>query len=742
MITHHARRPALFKAIPLFFVAALTAGCHNGSDPDLNQVAATLRMISNVQCSGSRITIDLAAAGGEFAGARGARAAIAENCGLAADLVEAGCEFDIQQDGDELQLTVSRCNIPADSDVVTCTFTDTDGDLLANATTALCGCQCQDNCDATPEVCVVTEEGSNCAIFDKRSARGIAEGVCEITFGVPETEMIGSLQYDVDYSGAAGGFVGADSTVSCSAIVAGFPAFNDIEAESKLSTAIITLSAFSTPTNVARCEFAVDGSTAPMAGDFAITVTDAADGSASTLDPLPSVEITGIECNLPMGSTTTIPDTTTTTSTSTTTSTTTTTTMGGPTTWECDAVFKVTSTHAAIGSLQYDTNYSKTGGDFRGESNAVECSAIVSGFPAFNDMDAEKTLGTAIITLSAFSAPADVARCTFDVVSETEPTSDGFLITVVDAADGGAVTLDPLPDMAISLECTGTGVSTTTTSTTSTTTTTDTTMSTTTTTLGGGGVNIYECSAIFSLDSTHASVGSLQFDVDYSDFNGEGFVGSDDDVECTTAINGFPAFNDIEAQKKLSAAIITLSAFSSPTDVTTCRFRANGLEPPSASDFGITIVDAATGSGAALENPMMGSRIVGCEIIGMITTTTTTTSTTTTTTLGEQTYIFTVAINDADDEFGEIRFNVSPNGDGVIGNCDVDDFDGTVDEDGMGGLDFCVFSVEGQTSTSPLVGCEITSSGEPSLSSSVESARDPELNPTNPDILIDISGLE
>jgi hypothetical protein len=116
---------------------------------------------------------------------------------------------------------------------------------------------------------------------------------------VVEALSYGALQFNVDYSSAAGGFAGAADSVDCTSPLSTSGAivtFNDDEAASTLRTGIISLSGFNGPATVASCTFDSTGG-APVAGDFAISTVDASDPGLSPISPLPTIQISSITAN-------------------------------------------------------------------------------------------------------------------------------------------------------------------------------------------------------------------------------------------------------------------------------------------------------------------------------------------------------------------------------------------------------------------------------------------------------------
>lgn len=269
---------------------------------------------------------------------------------------------------------------------------------------------------------------------------------CEVTFGVTNVETLGALQYDTSYAGVGGGFDGTAGAVDCTRLAGDFAAFNDIEAETKLSSAFISAAGFTGPIDVARCRYTRPGLVEPVAGDFPITITDQSKPDFTPANA--TVEITNIGCICSGGGTTT---TTTgpTSTTSTTTGTNTTTTTGGPGT-----LYTVTFDLAdavTAGALQFEVDYSAAGGQFQGSGAAVSCTSPLSAggaFVSFNDVDASTQLNFAAVAIAGFTGPTTVANCTFD--APAAPVAGNFAITVVDASAPDLSPIVPLPAVTVS----------------------------------------------------------------------------------------------------------------------------------------------------------------------------------------------------------------------------------------------------------------------------------------------------
>ena len=196
---------------------------------------------------------------------------------------------------------------------------------------------------------------------------------CDATVSVTSGETFGSLQYNLDYSGAQpGGFEGSAATVACTAspsIVGSIVTFNDDEPVLTLRTGIISLAGFAGPTDIATCVYLSGAATDPVPSDFTIEVVDASAPDFSPLNPTLALTISncvpgcvGPEC----GSGT--PTTTSTTTTSTTTST----TVISPPGSQFDISFDVDDV-GNYGALQYNVDYTAAPGGFNGSAATVSC---------------------------------------------------------------------------------------------------------------------------------------------------------------------------------------------------------------------------------------------------------------------------------------------------------------------------------------------------------------------------------
>jgi hypothetical protein len=108
-----------------------------------------------------------------------------------------------------------------------------------------------------------------------------------------------AIGFSVDYSALAslGSFFGEGSSVNCTATPLGAPStFNHDSGSSTLSAGIIHLTGFTTPAELARCEFKTKlpflPDPATLESDFIVTVTEASGAGLVPIVPLPTITTT------------------------------------------------------------------------------------------------------------------------------------------------------------------------------------------------------------------------------------------------------------------------------------------------------------------------------------------------------------------------------------------------------------------------------------------------------------------
>lgn len=271
---------------------------------------------------------------------------------------------------------------------------------------------------------------------------------CSFTIHLDDAVSVGSLQFDLDYSGTGGDLYGSGSSVECTDLTGSIATYVDDDAGS-LNSAYVSFTGFHGPTGLARCNMSAP--TIPSPTDFVVTVTDGSDPFATPLTPLPGASVTNISCG--GGSTTTS-----------TTSTTSTTFAGSPFCW----VRVSMTTSESLGSLQYNLGYAGANGEFEGSANGVTCENLVpAAISTMADNDVAN-VGVALISLAGFTGPRDITRCVW-LPYGADPVANDYTITVVDASDTLANPVVPMPTLEISDISCFAGPTTTTTSTTTTT---------------------------------------------------------------------------------------------------------------------------------------------------------------------------------------------------------------------------------------------------------------------------------
>lgn len=134
---------------------------------------------------------------------------------------------------------------------------------------------------------------------------------CVFVFSMTEGSDVNNLDLTIDYAALDGDVEGLGQNPVCRRALGGnaFVAFRDLDEQRRLTTAIIRFAKFSAPVALGGCRVFYD-SRVPVAGDFAISVTNAGrDGEDNNVKPTPKVKITSIECPgqlpSPTGTTTT-----------------------------------------------------------------------------------------------------------------------------------------------------------------------------------------------------------------------------------------------------------------------------------------------------------------------------------------------------------------------------------------------------------------------------------------------------
>ena len=282
----------------------------------------------------------------------------------------------------------------------------------------------------------------------------------EFTFSAPDPGLdVHAIGFSVDYSALAslGGFFGEGSSVNCTATPLGAEsAFNHDSSSSTLSAGIIHVTGFTTPAELASCEFRTTlpflPDPATLESDFILTVTEASGPGLVPIVPLPSVDITAGDVTLPTTTTTLAPGSTTTTTVgaTTTTSTTTTTTLPAAGSWEISLHLDDAVT---FGSLTFTLDYSTASGEMVGVGPDVQCAITIDallagvGLSAFNDDDPNRIITAGFLSTGGGTGPVDLATCTFN---GSQPTAGDFAIIVTEAVATDFTVLTPTPSVSVS----------------------------------------------------------------------------------------------------------------------------------------------------------------------------------------------------------------------------------------------------------------------------------------------------
>jgi hypothetical protein len=421
-------------------------------------------------------------------------------CVLNATLDDAGCSIRYEQlESGILRATIDGCTIPAVTNLFSCLFEDVDISAISETANAICSCR-NPGCDETPPVCIdenpepnscedctngrdddsngLTDcEDPNCrnspACQETTTTSTTSTSVtisststtdtvtttsstststtnepaldCRVVFKLDDDVAVGALQWEVDYSNVPGFLVGSADQAACAKLIAtALFAKNDQDINRIVSLGLIELDGFSGPIDIAECLF--KATTTPVKADFAISVSDASNTGGEPIDPAPGVSVSLIDCSGP-ATTTTIPTVTTTTTVDTTTTTTgvvTTTTAG----LRNYVVTYSLTAGSLVASLQWDTDYTNAPGTFQGSGSTVACTKLVAtALFAPNDSDALKKLTLGLVDLDGFSAPRELAKCTFNGSAGDPPVPADFVISITDSSDGNG---DPVSATIVS----------------------------------------------------------------------------------------------------------------------------------------------------------------------------------------------------------------------------------------------------------------------------------------------------
>ncbi|MFT4569479.1 MAG: hypothetical protein ACI8TX_003305 [Hyphomicrobiaceae bacterium] len=465
-------------------------GCDDGGGSGLIRIF--FGIVGDGDCGRVVVTVDLDAAGASI----DTDDLGAANCDLASSLD--GCQSDIDLDGNLLTVTIDSCTIDEISALFSCVFdSGLNIDALEAATTAICECSVA-GCDETPPLCIdrdpnplscencdndVDDDGNGLTDCEDPVCENVAPCnfnstttsttttvsdttttlppvtttippttttssstttsvtlppavQCNVVFRVEDAALFGSLQFDIDYADAPGGFAGMGADVECAFLVSqSVPSANDKESLQILTVGVISIAGIQGPADIVECTF--NGAICPVADDFDITITDATDPDGNEFGFTPSVipsqiNVVGTTSTTLEPTTTTLDGGTTTTTNvapTTTSSTTTTTEASGPVS---EIVFSV-SNALTFGALQFGVDYSGAAGTFVDIDGDVDCTDSIGGsvLPVFNDITGDSLLNVGYIALFGFDGPTEIARCRFNGT----PSAGDFGVVIDDAGD-------------------------------------------------------------------------------------------------------------------------------------------------------------------------------------------------------------------------------------------------------------------------------------------------------------------
>ncbi len=289
-------------------------------------------------CEGLVTEIDLHDAGSVLAHNSDGSA----DCAIDAALSDCDVSFAEINEGATLRVAVTGCEIPAIATIFSCSFKKADVLALDREQHSDCLCDvgpiCHFNstCLEFPSLCINSDPNKECEMCgndiddDGNGQIDCGDSKCDAECGVGQSTVtcpassstttttstsitdtslpvdvvsilvrfhldtatgpVGALQWDVDYAGANGEFVGDGAAVECASLVTGaLFAPNDVEAERTLRLGVISLGTFAAPADLVECFFVP--LTTPVPADFQVTIADATDGDGNPITVAMSVSI-------------------------------------------------------------------------------------------------------------------------------------------------------------------------------------------------------------------------------------------------------------------------------------------------------------------------------------------------------------------------------------------------------------------------------------------------------------------
>lgn len=237
--------------------------------------------------------------------------------------------------------------------------------------------------------------------------------------------------------------------------------------------------------------------------------------------------------------------------------------------------FSLSATPSPLDSLSFEVGYSG-GGGFDGQGTAVECrrmNGAVGATSTFEDDD----VATLTVDLAAggtgMEAVHEIVRCWFS--AKAQPTTGNFAVTVTEALDEDGNEVKTQTQVLV------------------------------TSIIEDSGSSSTDHYITFGVTSVHLAVGALQFEVDFVGDTGA-FAVSGEKADCTNLTsNSVLATSVIDGQ--LTAGLISLSGFTTPTNLIRCLFVA--ATAPAADDFDITVTNAETVGGNPIDPDISVSSI-------------------------------------------------------------------------------------------------------------------------------------
>jgi len=145
-----------------------------------------------------------------------------------------------------------------------------------------------------PDTTTTTVEATTTTSTTSTTIAESFEFLCTLRTAVTTSETLGSLKYEIDYSGVTGDFAGSGLGVECTSLVAGASkSFFEDATNRKLRESVISLSGFAGPLDLATCNFQTNDN-GLVAADFPLVVKDATTPGLEFVTP--TVIVKSVEC--------------------------------------------------------------------------------------------------------------------------------------------------------------------------------------------------------------------------------------------------------------------------------------------------------------------------------------------------------------------------------------------------------------------------------------------------------------